>query len=100
MTASRKNEIIAQLVGILNELIEVDDSEEVTEISPDTVEMLTIKESTEVVKGLSEHTIRKLIHQGKLPYVRTGEGVNGKILINKVDLLAFFNKHQTMRSAC
>ena len=33
MTASRKNEIIAQLVGILNELIEVDDSEEVTEIS-------------------------------------------------------------------
>ena len=45
MTASRKNEIIAQLVGILNELIEVDDSEEVTEISPDTVEMLTIKES-------------------------------------------------------
>ena len=72
MTASRKNEIIAQLVGILNELIEVDDSEEVTEISPDTVEMLTIKESTEVVKGLSEHTIRKLIHQGKLPYVRTG----------------------------
>lgn len=100
MTASRKNEIIAQLVGILNELIEVDDSEEVTEISPDTVEMLTIKESTEVVKGLSEHTIRKLIHQGKLLYVRTGEGVNGKILINKVDLLAFFNKQQTMRSAC
>ena len=100
MTASRKNEIIAQLVGILNELIEVDDSEEVTEISPDTVEMLTIKESTEVVKGLSEHTIRKLIHHGKLPYVRTGEGVNGKILINKVDLLAFFNKQQTMRSAC
>ena len=92
MTASRKNEIIAQLMGILNELIEVDDS--------DTVEMLTIKESTEVVKGLSEHTIRKLIHQGKLPYVRTGEGVNGKILINKVDLLAFFNKQQTMRSAC
>ena len=100
MTASRKNEIIAQLVGILNELIEVDDSEEVTEISPDTVEMLTIKESTEVVKGLSEHTIRKLIHQGKLPYVRTGKGANGKILINKVDLLAFFNKQQTMRSAC
>ena len=61
MTANRKNELIAQLVGILNELIEVDDSEEVTEISPDTVEMLTIKESTEVVKGLSEHTIRKLI---------------------------------------
>ena len=26
MTASRKNEIIAQLVGILNELIEVDDT--------------------------------------------------------------------------
>ena len=100
MTASRKHEIIAQIVGILNELIAVDDSEEMTKHTPYIVEMLTIKESTEVVKGLSEHTIRKLIHQGKLPYVRTGEGVNGKILINKVDLLAFFNKQQTMRSAC
>ena len=56
--------------------------------------MLTIKECTEAVKGLSEHTIRKLIAQEKLPYIRTGEGKRGKILINKDDLLACFQSWQ------
>lgn len=55
------------------------------------VEVLTIKECTEAVKGLSEHTVRKLIAQGKLPYMRAGDGQRGKMLINKVDLLAYFN---------
>ena len=55
------------------------------------MEMLTVRECTEAVKGLSEHTVRKLIKQGKLPYLRTGDGVNGKMLINKADLLAYFN---------
>ena len=54
--------------------------------------MLTIRECTEAVKGLSEHTVRKLITQGKLPYIRTGEGRKGKILINKADLIAYFQK--------
>ena len=57
--------------------------------------MLTVKECTEAVKGLSEHTVRKLIKQGKLPYLRTGDGVNGKMLINKADLLAYFNGQTT-----
>ena len=91
MTTNRKNELIAQLVNILSELIEADDSNNVTEIKSDAVEMLTVKECTEAVRGLSEHTVRKLIKQGKLPYLRTGNGVNGKMLINKADLLAYFN---------
>lgn len=62
-----------------------------TDVKSDAVEMLTVKECTEAVKGLSEHTVRKLIKQGKLPYLRTGDGVKGKILINKADLLAYFN---------
>ena len=91
MTTNTKNELIAQLVNILSELIEANDSEQVSEIKSDAVEMLTVKECTEAVRGLSEHTVRKLIKQGKLPYLRTGDGVNGKMLINKADLLAYFN---------
>ena len=90
MTTNRKNELIAQLINILSELIETNDSD--TTVSPSAVEMLTIRECTETVKGLSEHTVRKLITQGKLPYIRTGEGRKGKILINKADLIAYFQK--------
>ena len=91
MTTNRKNELIAQLVNILSELIEANDSEQVADVSTNAVEMLTVRECTEAVKGLSEHTVRKLIKQGKLPYLRTGDSVNGKMLINKADLLAYFN---------
>ena len=91
MATNRKNELIAQLVSILSELIEADDSEQVAEVTSNAVEVLTIKECTEAVKGLSEHTVRKLIAQGKLPYMRAGDGQCGKMLINKADLLAYFN---------
>ncbi len=94
MTTNRKNELIAQLANILSELIEANDSEKVTDVKLDAVEMLTVKECTEAVKGLSEHTVCKLIKQGKLSYLRTGDGVKGKMLINKADLLAYF-KGQT-----
>ena len=91
MTTNRKNELIAQLLSILSELIETNDSEQVAKVTSNAVEVLTIKECTEAVKGLSEHTVRKLIAQGKLPYMRAGDGQRGKMLINKADLLAYFN---------
>lgn len=91
MTTNRKNELIAQLVSILSELIETNDSEQVAEVTSNAVEVLTVKECTEAIKGLSEHTVRKLIAQGKLPYMRAGDGQRGKMLINKADLLAYFN---------
>ena len=91
MTTNRKNELIAQLVNILSELSEANDSEQVAEVKSEAVEMLTVKECTEAVRGLSEHTVRKLIAQGKLPYMRAGDGQRGKVLINKADLLAYFN---------
>ena len=53
------------------------------------MEMLTIKECTEAVKGISEHTIRKLATQGRVRYIRTGEGERGKILICKQSLLDY-----------
>ena len=52
--------------------------------------MLTIKECTDVIHGLSEHTVRQLVKQGKIKSVRTGIGKSGKILVNKDDLVAYF----------
>lgn len=97
MTTNRKNELIAQLVSILSEIIETNDSEQVAEVTSNAVEVLTVKECTEAIKGLSEHTVRKLIAQGKLPYMRAGDGQRGKMLINKSDLLAYFNGQGTDR---
>ena len=90
MTTNRKNELIAQLVNILSELIEANDSEQVAKVKSEVVEMLTVKECTELIDGLSEHTVRMLVAQNKIKYIRTGEGVRGKILVNKADLLNYF----------
>ena len=54
------------------------------------MEMLTIKEAASTVKGISERTIRKLVAQGRVHYIRTGEGERGKILISKKSLLEYF----------
>ena len=61
-------------------------------VKPEKVEMLTIKESAELISGLSEHTVRKLVAQGKVKSVRTGEGERGKILVNKADLIEYFSR--------
>ena len=92
MTMKNKQELIAQIVALLNEVIEAE--EMVTEPLPEAaapIEMLTIKECVKAVSGLSEHTIRQLIAQGKIPYIRTGQGKRGKILINKSALLKYLN---------
>ena len=92
MTKKDKQELIAQVVALLNELIEAEEKE--VRSVPETsapVEMLTIKECTEAVKGLSEHTVRQLVNQNKISYIRTGQGNRGKILINKSALLNYLN---------
>ena len=92
MSDTKKNEIIDNIMNLLIQLTE--DSENsvlsITENKP--VEMLTIKECTEVIQGLSEHTIRQLVAQGKIKSIRTGEGKRGKILVNKADLISYFQK--------
>ena len=90
MTMKTKQELIAQIAALLNEVIEVE--EQAAEIIPNLqkpVEMLTIKECSEAVKGLSEHTIRQLVAQEKIPYIRTGQGKRGKILISRSALLEY-----------
>lgn len=87
-----KTEIIAQIVTLLSQLVENEDNKQnesaaLSAAAP--VEMLTIKECAEAVTGLSEHTIRQLVAQEKIPYIRTGKGKRGKILISKAALLDY-----------
>ena len=92
MTMKNKQELIAQIVALLNEVIEAEEreAEPVPSISA-PIEMLTIKECVKAVSGLSEHTVRQLIAQDKIPYIRTGQGKRGKILVNKSALLKYLN---------
>lgn len=91
MTTTQKKEIVDNIIDLL---IQLTDDKTSTQISQETnpVEMLTIKECTDVIHGLSEHTVRQLVAQGKVKSVRTGEGKRGKILVNKSDLVAYFQK--------
>ena len=87
-----KTEIIAQIVTLLSQLVDDNDNQQNTPAAknPESpVEMLTIKECAETVTGLSEHTIRQLVAQEKIPYIRTGKGKRGKILISKAALLEY-----------
>lgn len=62
-----------------------------TSFAPDmNVELLTIKEALATVEGLSQYSLRLLLKQGKISYIRTGAGQRGKILINKKNLLQYF----------
>ena len=88
-----KREIMAQIVALLSQLIENESDtrkEKPPERSAKPLEMLTIKECTQAVSGLSEHTVRQLVAQGKVKYIRTGQGKRGKILVNKEDLVHLF----------
>ncbi len=91
MTRKTKQELIAQVIALLDALIEVEDNTPpITVIAKkQPIEMLTIKECTEAVKGLSEHTVRQLVAQEKIPFIRTGQGNRGKILVSKAALLEY-----------
>ena len=88
MTRKTKQELIDQILDLLTKLTE--DETPDTPAASEPMEMLTIKEAASTVKGISEHTIRKLVAQGRVHYIRTGEGERGKILISKKSLLEYF----------
>lgn len=85
-------ELYQQFFALLTEYITHSTSKEPAKATQsDTVEMLTIKECAAIAHGLSEHTIRKLALKGEVSSIRTGEGKNGKILINKQSLIDYLN---------
>ena len=90
MKLNEKNELITQIVALLKQLIPNDEDVPTKhEDKPTKPEMLTIKECAALVDGLSEHTVRQLVKQDKIAYIRTGAGRNGKILVSKASLLKY-----------
>ena len=115
MSTKEKNEIISQIFMLLSKLVESDaangaseitevpvsvpkvepvalSAEQKTAVPDEPMEMLTIKECTELVKGLTSNTIRKLIARGELECVRAGCGTNGKILIPKANIISLCSR--------
>ena len=90
MTKTKKQDIIAKVTSLLSKLLDEDEST-IESSTEQPVEMLTIKECTQEVRGLNEFTIRQLIARNEIPFVRAGQGKNGKILIPKAALIAYLN---------
>lgn len=90
MTQAKKQDIIAKVTSLLSRLL---DEEEIPIASSDEqpVEMLTIRECAQEIRGLNEFTVRQLIARNEIPFVRAGQGKNGKILIPKAALIAYLN---------
>ena len=92
MTLLKKKELITQIAQLIEQLIEAETPEPATRPTPlagESLEMLTVKECAALVNGLSEHTVRQLVAQDKVAYVRAGSGVRGKILVSKASLLKY-----------
>ena len=90
MKRDEKTELVAKIAELLMQLISTDEAAPtISETKSDTPEMLTVKECAALVDGLSEHTVRQLVKQDKIAYIRTGAGRNGKILVSKVSLLKY-----------
>lgn len=92
MTTTQKAIIIAKITALLDAELTVTDIESVAPTDEDQpIEMLTLAECAEAVKGLSRSTIRKLVIRGEIPSLRTGDGKRGKILVSKAALMEYIN---------
>lgn len=91
MTVEEKSEILAKISAVLDEFVSRSDP---PNTGSEPCEMLTIKECSQAVKGLSEHTVRLLVARGELASIRTGAGKHGKILVPKSSLLDYIRKIQ------
>lgn len=90
MTVQRKKELIKALNDLLEAIIEIEEPQPMNNSKEDSQpEMLTIKECSQVFKGISEHAIRKLVAQEKIPYIRIGESKRAKILIPRAEFENF-----------
>ena len=90
MTIKQKKEIIAAVSALLEKLIPIEeDTPTITVSKPALPEMLTVKECAALVTGLTEHTVRMLVKQNKIRYIRCGQGTRGKILVSKDSLLKY-----------
>ena len=103
MTIAEKREIVNTIINLLLQLTAEEEVQEqpasvstTTKAPAQSVRMMTIKECTELIAGISEHSIRMLIAQGKIKAFRTGEGIRGKYLVNKESLLSYFSGNEEL----
>ena len=90
MKLDEKNELILQVAELLRQLIPVDEIAPVKDKDkPKIPELLTIKECSAIIPGLSEHTVRQLVKRGEVAYMRSGAGERGKILVYKSSLMKY-----------
>lgn len=90
MTIAEKREIVNTIINLLLQLTAEEEEQEQpasaskpAKVPAQSVKMLTIKECAELIEGISEHSIRMPIAQGKIKAFRTGEGVRGNISSTK-----------------
>lgn len=88
MTPAEKQELIQKITDLIDRELAVRECEPNPEKPPETdpIELLTVKQCAERVKGLSEHAIRSLAKSGEIPYITVGKS---KMLIGKDDLMAY-----------
>ena len=92
MSQTEKERLISDVISLLQERLP-----ETTPEPPAPIEMISVKECVELIKGLSIHTVRQLITQEKIPSLRTGCGKGGKILVNKAEFLRYFGRKEVQQ---
>lgn len=100
MKSSGDNVLNPLLVALIEETInsamtELKNENEFSKISSQQskdfeVELITIKDCTKLIPGISYYTVRQLAEQKKIKSFRTGQGKHGKILIFKDSFLNYF----------
>lgn len=96
MNVTTKNEIVEEIAQLLDkammllERLKKSDKPEDSAKQED-IELISLKDCGNVVKGLSEYSARQLALRGDVKSVRVGEGTRGKILINKRSLIDYFS---------
>ncbi len=97
MTIEQKTRIIHKTIALLEEFLEPEQTSDVitcnsAAANSEPTEMLTVRECTELIQGLTAYTLRQLVYKNKIKAVRAGEGGHGKILVNKSSLLDYMNR--------
>ena len=87
----QKNTEIIEQIKVLLAMLENTATEETNQKTkePALPILLTIQECTDMIEGLTPNTVRQLVKQEKVRYIRAGEGARGKILVNKDSLISY-----------
>ena len=85
-------QIISALIEVLKTLKSVYETPPTPKPPESVTEMLTIQECCDTFKGLTKYTVRKLVLDNKVAFVRAGDGKNGKVLVNKASLAKYLGE--------